>query len=68
MNVPYISVIVFLWLLLGHAMRFIYALLSGGYRVPLFRLLYCYLFAPIAALEFMFDGVPELVVNWLKKR
>lgn len=49
-------VIAVLWFLLGHAMRFLYAIVSGGYDQGFRNKAYCYCLAPIAAAEFMFDG------------
>ncbi len=62
-----IVAVVILWLLLGHAMRFLLAVMSGGYALHFHWRAYCYLLAPIAAVHIMFDNVPNLVVNWFRR-
>lgn len=57
MTIFLVIVIVVLWLLLGHITRFTFAMVTGGYQVPLGRRIYCYALAPVAAFCFMFDGI-----------
>lgn len=68
MQIALIVLVVVLWFLLGHATRLLYAITSGGYYQGFLRNAYCYLLAPIAAIRFMFDGVPGMIANCFKGR